>query len=321
VTPNAAEVILGTGDATSGATSGLLRGANISGTNAAGGNLTIRAARGTGTGAGGDIVFETAPAGPDSGTTPNAHVERLRIFSGGNIRLRTPGTGTSTRDVTLSAAEGGLRIGALVTFASSPAGAAIQLFSNDVDAPFPGNAYIDTGADNNASIYFRTAASAGSLTERMAVRNDGGVTIGSPTGASKGPGTLNAEAVYDDNVLLTCYVPELYRAGGDVSKIDRAEWADRAGQVNHEPLEEFLQRAEVLDPRVYAARWQETGVLPGFPGPEDWKRDGPLSVGKLLQKIWEHLELHAVHSAEVLKELDQLRAALPVPSPAPGGGR
>jgi hypothetical protein len=34
----------------------------------------------------------------------------------------------------------------------------------------------------------------------------GGVTIGSPTGGNKGAGTLNATAVYDDNVLLTDWV-------------------------------------------------------------------------------------------------------------------
>lgn len=34
----------------------------------------------------------------------------------------------------------------------------------------------------------------------------GGVTLGSPTGGNKGAGTLNAVAVYDDNVLLTDWV-------------------------------------------------------------------------------------------------------------------
>ena len=33
-----------------------------------------------------------------------------------------------------------------------------------------------------------------------------GVQVGSPTGGDKGAGTLNANAVYDDNTLLTDYV-------------------------------------------------------------------------------------------------------------------
>jgi hypothetical protein len=44
-------------------------------------------------------------------------------------------------------------------------------------------------------------------------RSDGSVVIGTPTGGFKGVGTLNAQAVYDDNTLLTCYVPEAYTQG------------------------------------------------------------------------------------------------------------
>lgn len=36
-----------------------------------------------------------------------------------------------------------------------------------------------------------------------------GFVVGSPTGANKGLGTINAVAVYDDNVLLTCYIRDL----------------------------------------------------------------------------------------------------------------
>jgi hypothetical protein len=41
---------------------------------------------------------------------------------------------------------------------------------------------------------------------KMTLFNGGGVTVGSPTGGDKGAGTLNATAVYDDNVLLTDWV-------------------------------------------------------------------------------------------------------------------
>jgi hypothetical protein len=44
---------------------------------------------------------------------------------------------------------------------------------------------------------------------RLSIAIDGGVYIGSPTGGSKGAGTLNATAVYDDNVLLTDWVFDL----------------------------------------------------------------------------------------------------------------
>lgn len=47
---------------------------------------------------------------------------------------------------------------------------------------------------------------------RLTVKNDGGIVVGSPTGGSKGAGTINATAVYDDNVLLTDWVFDRYYA-------------------------------------------------------------------------------------------------------------
>ena len=44
-------------------------------------------------------------------------------------------------------------------------------------------------------------------------RSDCAAQLGFPTGGYKGVGTLNAQAVYDDNTLLTCYVPEAYTQG------------------------------------------------------------------------------------------------------------
>ena len=50
--------------------------------NTAGSNWTLKSSAGTGTGVGGDIVFQTAPAGA-SGTSQNACVDAFRI--GGNL--------------------------------------------------------------------------------------------------------------------------------------------------------------------------------------------------------------------------------------------
>lgn len=48
----------------------------------------------------------------------------------------------------------------------------------------------------------------------------GGLILGAPTGGAKGSGTLNAQAVYDDNVLLTCYAIDAYKTGS----VDIAYW-------------------------------------------------------------------------------------------------
>jgi hypothetical protein len=48
----------------------------------------------------------------------------------------------------------------------------------------------------------------------------GGVILGAPSGGDKGAGTLNAAGVYDDNVLLSCYVFDQALDGA----VDLAKW-------------------------------------------------------------------------------------------------
>ncbi len=54
-----------------------------SGTDVAGTNVTVKGGAGTGTGAGGSLVFQTAPAGT-TGSTPNAQVTAMTIDSAGD---------------------------------------------------------------------------------------------------------------------------------------------------------------------------------------------------------------------------------------------
>jgi len=62
-----------------------LKGPDGSGTDKAGGNLTIGAGRGTGTGLGGSFIVATAPAGGVSGTAQNALVDRVTVLSTGVV--------------------------------------------------------------------------------------------------------------------------------------------------------------------------------------------------------------------------------------------
>ena len=48
---------------------------------------------------------------------------------------------------------------------------------------------------------------------RLTVKADGGIVVGSPTGGSKGAGTINAIAVYDDNVLLSDWLWDIHYDG------------------------------------------------------------------------------------------------------------
>src|SRR5438552_13319180 len=63
--------------------------------------------------------------------------------------------------------------GALTT---SPLGAAIQFWANN--SGFPGQAYIDSGASDNAAVIFRTAGTGGTITERMRIDAQGHTKIG-----------------------------------------------------------------------------------------------------------------------------------------------
>lgn len=81
----AANLRLGAADAAAPVAQTLSVQSVVTGTsNIAGANLTITGSQGTGTGAGGSIIFQIAPAG-GSGNTPNALVDALRINGNGGI--------------------------------------------------------------------------------------------------------------------------------------------------------------------------------------------------------------------------------------------
>ena len=77
-------VILGSGDATNTVAAPTIRGTARTGTNAAGANLTIDAANGTGTGGSGKIVFRTAPAGT-TGSVANTMQTAMEITNAGGV--------------------------------------------------------------------------------------------------------------------------------------------------------------------------------------------------------------------------------------------
>ena len=63
---------------------------------------------------------------------------------------------------------------------ASPVAAAFQMFSNSA-TNFPGQLYFDAGATNNGAIIFRSAQTAGTITQRMRIFSNGNVNIGSTT--------------------------------------------------------------------------------------------------------------------------------------------
>lgn len=167
----------------------------------------------------------------------------------------------------------------------------------------------------------------------------GGMILGAPTGGYKGTGTLNATAVYDDNVLLTCYVVEAWLDGKVTSdfwdnQVENlyipAEYEEQEigvldlqgnamtktvmvkKEVNevreHKPAQGFAQvHHKRLDIDSYYAHVKKHRKLPAFPDPEQWAESGGLSTGDLLQRIWETVEVQAVHIYELNEQIKNLQ--------------
>lgn len=130
-----------------------------------------------------------------------------------------------------------------------------------------------------AQIQFYTAI-AGAYAARMTILN--GVVMPGATGGDKGLGTINAKAVYDDNVLLTDYVFDRF--------ID--------GYLNEGDLADHMALAfdgQWLDPDTYAQAWLKRRALPNLPSRAQWNEAERPSIGALARKLWETVEIQAVH--------------------------
>ena len=130
-----------------------------------------------------------------------------------------------------------------------------------------------------------------------------GTVIGSPTGGYKGPGTLNAVKVYDDNVLLTDYVFDKYLDG----KVRPEDQKKHGG----------FAMLSIPEMRAYVEKERH---LPSIKGRKEWNEKGPFSVGELSQQIWETVEINALYLSELDARMSALEAKAglaPAPSPNP----
>lgn len=100
-----------------------------------------------------------------------------------------------------------------------------------------------------------------------------GATFGSPTGGYKGSGTVNAQAVYDDNVLLSDYIFDLHYDG-------RMRPADA----------ERFPNARLWNIEQTAVFTEKNRHLPTMPGRVEWESAGGNSLGQLVTALWETVE-------------------------------
>lgn len=106
----------------------------------------------------------------------------------------------------------------------------------------------------------------------------GAMVVGSPTGGNKGAGTINAQAVYDDNVLLTDYVFE----------------KEFLGKPKDSRFNGF-SRNSLLDELSFV---KNNFHLSTMPSRQEWEK-GKLSIGELINRLWQTIEIQFLYISEI----------------------
>jgi len=179
-------IVFGNGDTSATPANATIRGTNASGTDIGGPNLTIQAGRGTGTGAGGAVVFQTSAAGT-TGSTLNAATERMRIDSAGNVGIGTNAPWaplTTVGAINFTSATGSVNNTAKLDYSASAGDLQIESRST-------------TG---NTTIALRTS-NGGSIGERMRITSAGNVMVGNgEVAASVANGNIRATGGSGTNI-------------------------------------------------------------------------------------------------------------------------
>ncbi|MEK7526179.1 MAG: right-handed parallel beta-helix repeat-containing protein [Patescibacteria group bacterium] len=153
-----------------------------------------------------------------------------------------------------------------------------------VAAKASGTGIVDLGA---AETVFSVANNDDSAA--ITIFGDGSLVVGNPTGGAKGVGTINAVAVYDDNVILTDYVFDKYY-DGTVRPDDLATHGD-------------YQILSIDEASSFA---QEYRHLPTIAGRDEWLASGKFSLGALVTDIWETAETNSLYIFELNDQVKNL---------------
>ena len=209
---SAGNVVVGYGDASATPIGNILRGPNSSGTDISGASLTVQGGRGTGTGAGGAIIFSTAAAGT-AGSTLNAAVERLRVESAGQIGIGganygstgqtivSAGSGAAPAWGTLPVAGGGTGAITLTGYVKGTGTAALTASATIPNTDISGlgtmstqaaSAVAITGGTINGTTVGATTASTGAFTSLTSTSGGINGTVGATTPSSGAFTTVTA---------------------------------------------------------------------------------------------------------------------------------
>jgi hypothetical protein len=132
---------------------------------------------------------------------------------------------------------------------------------------------------------------------------NGGLSVGAPSGGNRGMGTVNAQEVYDDNVLLTGYV--LDKAFNKKFKISEWDKKSKVKGKKHKQAREFIaSRKDMLDVERHSEFIEKNRMLPTFVDVET-SQEIP-STGDMIQRLWEVVEIQAVHIKQLNDRIKKL---------------
>lgn len=138
---------------------------------------------------------------------------------------------------------------------------------------------------------------AGAVADRVYIGH--GLYTPNATGGDQGADSINAKAVYDDGVLLTCYVLEAWQDG----VVTPERWdATVIDGGRHDKARGFATVASSrLDTDQFVDFLRTERRLPAFPAPDRWSSDWEqkMPMGEVSQRLWETVELMAVHIAKL----------------------
>lgn len=158
------------------------------------------------------------------------------------------------------------------------------------------------------------------------IASNGGLVWGSATGGSQGAGTINAQSVFDDGVLLTDYVSDAYKGQLTQGRLqalntlvpDRQIPAqkDEKGKViaparteprDHKPAADFAAQGNwVFNPKAFGEYFLAQGHLPQLLSEAEYASGKRLSQGEYTQRLMEIAEVLALQNYQ----LEQRVAAL-----------
>jgi hypothetical protein len=182
--------------------------------------------------------------------------------------------------------------------------------------------------------YWQTSGS----TTRMSLSSSGLWMAGSAY-SGRGNGTINAQAVYDDGSLLSCYVFEdvvdgaidLEKWDNQIPDLDYEEtyWDEEDEKEHksekmkkrrvqkqriHKPLRKFMARKgteyDPMDIDRYAKHWKEKKHLTSMPNKQKFDPKVGLSTGAYIQRLVETVEIQAVHIENLNQRLKKLNKRL-----------